>query len=107
MNCSMTEEIPPNLPQIPPSTVSARPVPLALLAGRGNRKSFSRKCEALECLKIYNAAELQFATKGFSEENIICEGSLGPVYEAKLPDGQVKPPINSHDCSSQIAPMEV
>ncbi|KAF8043810.1 hypothetical protein BT93_A1961 [Corymbia citriodora subsp. variegata] len=86
---TVREEISPILPCIPPSTVTARPVPLALLAGRGNRKSFSRKCEALECVKIYNAAELQFATKGFSEENLICEGSLGPVYEAKLPDGQI------------------
>ncbi|XP_048142067.1 protein STRUBBELIG-RECEPTOR FAMILY 2 isoform X2 [Rhodamnia argentea] len=83
-------ESPPILPCIPPPpTVRARPVPLALLAGQGNRKSFSRKCEALECVKIYNAAELQFATKGFGEENLIFEGSLGPVYEAKLPDGQI------------------
>ncbi|KAE8689990.1 DRT111 protein [Hibiscus syriacus] len=33
-------------------------------------------------------AELQLATNSFSEENLLGEGSLGPVYRAEFPDGQ-------------------
>lgn len=43
--------------------------------------------------KLYRIAELQFATNNFSEENFLGEGSLGSVYKAEFPDGQVHPPI--------------
>lgn len=39
--------------------------------------------------KVYTVAELQLATNSFSEENHLGEGSLGPVYKAEFPDGQV------------------
>lgn len=39
--------------------------------------------------KAYTIAELEIATNGFSEENLIGEGSLGSVYKAEFPDGKV------------------
>lgn len=41
--------------------------------------------------KLYTVAELQSATNSFSEENLLGEGSLGSVYRAEFPDGQVQP----------------
>jgi serine/threonine protein kinase len=38
-------------------------------------------------------AELQSATNSFSEENLLGEGSLGSVYKAEFPDGQVRPAL--------------
>lgn len=40
--------------------------------------------------KLYTVAELQLATNNFSEENLLGQGSLGFVYRAELPDGEVK-----------------
>ena len=39
--------------------------------------------------KVYTLAELQLATSSFSEENLLGDGSLGSVYKAEFPDGQV------------------
>lgn len=39
--------------------------------------------------KVYALAELQSATNNFSQENLLGEGSLGAVYRAEFPDGQV------------------
>lgn len=39
--------------------------------------------------KVYTIAELQSATNSFSEPNLLGEGSLGSVYKAEFPDGQV------------------
>ncbi|KAK2976129.1 hypothetical protein RJ640_010664 [Escallonia rubra] len=53
------------------------------------RRSFSRKCRIPIGAKLYTVAELQLATNYFSEENLLGEGSLGSVYKAEFPDGQV------------------
>ncbi|XP_020539954.1 protein STRUBBELIG-RECEPTOR FAMILY 2 isoform X2 [Jatropha curcas] len=50
---------------------------------------FAEKFKAPESAKIYTVAELQSATSSFSEENILGEGSLGCVYKAEFPDGQI------------------
>ncbi|KAE8725796.1 DRT111 protein [Hibiscus syriacus] len=39
-------------------------------------------------IQEYTVAELQLATNSFSEENLLGEGTVGPVYKAELPDGQ-------------------
>ncbi|KAK3023430.1 hypothetical protein RJ639_042674 [Escallonia herrerae] len=53
------------------------------------RRSFSRKCRIPIGAKLYTVAELQLATNYFSKENLLGEGSLGSVYKAEFPDGQV------------------
>ncbi|XVE75694.1 hypothetical protein DITRI_Ditri12bG0113600 [Diplodiscus trichospermus] len=53
------------------------------------RKSLTRKLKFAINAKVYTLAELQLATNIFSEENLLGEGSLGPVYKAEFPDGQV------------------
>ncbi|KAJ1434778.1 Serine-threonine/tyrosine-protein kinase, catalytic domain [Sesbania bispinosa] len=40
-------------------------------------------------VKVYTVASLQQYTSSFSQENCIGEGTLGPVYRAELPDGQL------------------
>ena len=55
------------------------------------RKSFSKKFRVPTRTKLYTLAELQSATNSFSEENLLGEGSLGSVYKAEFPDGQVQP----------------
>ncbi|GAA0161535.1 hypothetical protein LIER_17825 [Lithospermum erythrorhizon] len=53
------------------------------------RKSFSSKPKIPISAKLYTVAELQFATNCFSEKNLLGEGSLGAVYRAEFPDGQI------------------
>lgn len=53
------------------------------------RKSFTRKFGFPVKAKLYTVADLQSATNSFSEANLLGEGSLGSVYKAELPDGQV------------------
>ncbi|XP_050226728.1 protein STRUBBELIG-RECEPTOR FAMILY 2 isoform X2 [Mercurialis annua] len=53
------------------------------------RKSFANKYNAPTSAKIYSVAEIQSATNNFSEENLIGEGSLGSVYKAEFPEGQI------------------
>ncbi|XP_065856672.1 protein STRUBBELIG-RECEPTOR FAMILY 2 isoform X1 [Euphorbia lathyris] len=53
------------------------------------RKSFVKKYQAPASAKIYTVAELRSATNSFSEENLLGKGSLGSVYKAEFPDGQV------------------
>ncbi|TKY71648.1 STRUBBELIG-RECEPTOR FAMILY 3 [Spatholobus suberectus] len=40
-------------------------------------------------IKVYTVALLQQYTNSFSQENCIGEGTLGPVYQAELPDGKL------------------
>ncbi|KAK7331887.1 hypothetical protein VNO80_28630 [Phaseolus coccineus] len=40
-------------------------------------------------IKVYTVALLQQYTNNFSQENCIGEGTLGPVYQAELPDGKL------------------
>lgn len=55
------------------------------------RRSFSKKCKIPICAKHYTVAELQLATSNFSLGNLLGEGTLGSVYRADFPDGQVYP----------------
>ncbi|MCD9641701.1 hypothetical protein HAX54_028089 [Datura stramonium] len=41
------------------------------------------------CAKLYTMAELQLATSNFSPVNLLGEGTLGSVYRADFPDGQI------------------
>ncbi|XVF56030.1 hypothetical protein PTKIN_Ptkin06aG0084000 [Pterospermum kingtungense] len=52
-------------------------------------KLVSRKCKLAKNAKVYTIEELQVATNSFSQENLLGEGSLGSVYKAEFPDGQV------------------
>ncbi|PHT52921.1 Protein STRUBBELIG-RECEPTOR FAMILY 2 [Capsicum baccatum] len=54
-----------------------------------NRRSFSKKCKIPICAKVYTVAELQLATNNFSPVNLLGEGTLGSVYRADFPDGQI------------------
>ena len=65
------------------------PVHLTSTEKTSRRKSFTRKCEFAMNAKVYTLAELQLATSSFCEENLLGEGSLGSVYKAEFPDGQV------------------
>ncbi|KAF3442623.1 hypothetical protein FNV43_RR16539 [Rhamnella rubrinervis] len=53
------------------------------------RRSFSKNCKFPVRAKLYTVAELQSATNSFSEANLLGEGSLGSVYKAEFPDGQI------------------
>ncbi|KAF8369448.1 hypothetical protein HHK36_032533 [Tetracentron sinense] len=53
------------------------------------RRSFARNCRIPATAKQYTVAELQSATNRFSEDNLLGEGSLGSVYKAEFPDGQI------------------
>ncbi|MCD9644491.1 hypothetical protein HAX54_032715 [Datura stramonium] len=53
------------------------------------RRSFSKKCKIPICAKLYTMAELQLATSNFSPVNLLGEGTLGSVYRADFPDGQI------------------
>ncbi|CAI0406706.1 unnamed protein product [Linum tenue] len=52
-------------------------------------KSLRRNNRAPASARIYTVEELQYATNSFSEDNLLGEGSLGGVYRAEFPDGQV------------------
>lgn len=47
------------------------------------------KRKLLPNARRYTVAELKLATSNFKEDNFLGEGSLGSVYKAELPDGQV------------------
>ncbi|PON52229.1 Tyrosine-protein kinase [Parasponia andersonii] len=53
------------------------------------RKSFTRKYGLPGRAKLFTIADLQSATNSFSEANLLGEGSLGSVYKADFPNGQV------------------
>ncbi|XP_038903127.1 protein STRUBBELIG-RECEPTOR FAMILY 2-like isoform X2 [Benincasa hispida] len=52
-------------------------------------RSFSKRSRFPEKTKTYTVAELESATNKYSEENLLGEGSLGSVYKAEFPDGQI------------------
>ncbi|KAL2320843.1 hypothetical protein Fmac_029812 [Flemingia macrophylla] len=54
-----------------------------------SRRSFFKRGRSTGRTKIYTVAELQLATNCFNEANVLGEGSLGPVYRAKFPDGKI------------------
>ncbi|XP_022982866.1 protein STRUBBELIG-RECEPTOR FAMILY 2-like isoform X2 [Cucurbita maxima] len=53
------------------------------------RRSFCRRSRFPVKTKTYNVTELESATNKYSEENLLGEGSLGSVYKAEFPDGQI------------------
>ncbi|KAL2630353.1 hypothetical protein R1flu_015039 [Riccia fluitans] len=61
---------------VPPEVSSGRP---------SSVKSLRSNISA----SVYSVADLQVATNSFAQENLIGEGSLGRVYRADFPDGQV------------------
>ncbi|XP_022742225.1 protein STRUBBELIG-RECEPTOR FAMILY 2 [Durio zibethinus] len=65
------------------------PVHLTRTDKTPRRKSLARKRKFEMNAKVYTLAELQLATNSFSEDNLLGEGSLGSVYKAEVPDGQV------------------
>ncbi|KAL0555182.1 hypothetical protein IC582_009121 [Cucumis melo] len=56
---------------------------------RGYSRSFSERTSFPGKTKAYTVAELESATNMYSEENLLGEGSLGSVYKAEFPDGQI------------------
>lgn len=91
------EESPPILTLRTPPIRSPRRIPPinhTRIEKTSRRKSFSKKCGILARTKIYTVAELQLATNSFSEGNLLGEGSLGSVYKAEFPDGQVQLTLN-------------
>lgn len=76
----------------PPPEFMSRPIPSTRnvrFEKISSRRSFSKKPKIPANAKLYTVGELQSATNSFSEENLLGEGSLGSVYRAKFPDGQV------------------
>ncbi|XP_019186419.1 PREDICTED: protein STRUBBELIG-RECEPTOR FAMILY 2-like [Ipomoea nil] len=69
----------------PVSPLQLPPVPSRV----STRTSFSKKSKIPICAKLYTMAELESATGGFSQENLIGNGSLGSIYRAEFPDGQM------------------
>ncbi|CAI9297777.1 unnamed protein product [Lactuca saligna] len=53
------------------------------------RRSFAKKSRMPIGATLYTVAELQLATNSFDRSNFLGEGSLGSVYKAEFPDGQV------------------
>uniref|UniRef100_A0A7N0U6M3 Protein kinase domain-containing protein n=1 Tax=Kalanchoe fedtschenkoi TaxID=63787 RepID=A0A7N0U6M3_KALFE len=53
------------------------------------RRSFSRKQKMADDLMWFTLPKLQLATNNFSNESLLGEGSLGSVFKAEFPDGQV------------------
>ncbi|XP_077210507.1 protein STRUBBELIG-RECEPTOR FAMILY 8-like [Tasmannia lanceolata] len=52
------------------------------------RLSFPTGVRTLMTAKTYTVADLQIATNSFCEDNLLGEGSLGPVYKGFFPNGQ-------------------
>ena len=59
-------------------------------AGETSRRSFSERDRCTGRTKVYSVAEIQLVTNSFSEDNLLGEGSLGPVYRAEFPDSKVR-----------------
>ncbi|KAJ6743049.1 LEUCINE-RICH REPEAT TRANSMEMBRANE PROTEIN KINASE 1-LIKE PROTEIN [Salix viminalis] len=76
------------LPPRSPSLLHIPPICNQRIEKNSARKSFS-KYKAPVGAKIYTVTELQLATNNFGEENLLGEGSLGSVYRAEFPNGQI------------------
>jgi len=57
--------------------------------GETSRKSFSGRDRFNGRIKVYTVAEVQLVTNSFHEDNLLGEGSLGPVYRAEFSDNKV------------------
>ncbi|KAG5043395.1 hypothetical protein JHK87_007310 [Glycine soja] len=82
-------------PQVPPINSASLLGPVGLPSLNHNnteeplRRSFSKRSRFTGRTKVYTVEELQLATNCFNEANVLGEGSLGPVYRAKFPDGKI------------------
>ncbi|KAF5747706.1 putative Receptor protein kinase CLAVATA1 precursor [Tripterygium wilfordii] len=86
------EESPQILAVVSPFILGQKPIPPNRhnrIEKMSRRKSFSHNYKFPASAKIYTVAELQAATNSFSEDNLLGEGSLGSVYKAELPVGQI------------------
>ncbi|RAL48508.1 hypothetical protein DM860_005932 [Cuscuta australis] len=63
------------------------PIPTRTM--RMSKRSSANKFKGPICAKVYTITELQSATNNFSQQNLLGEGSLGSVYRAEFPDGQI------------------
>ncbi|XP_052176591.1 protein STRUBBELIG-RECEPTOR FAMILY 2 [Diospyros lotus] len=73
-----------------PPVAAAWHVPPTCSRGSGKSvRSFSETQKFPVAAKVYSVAELQLATNNFNEKNLLGEGSLGSVYKAEFPNGQV------------------
>lgn len=84
--------------QIPPYNAASLLSPRRLTsqihkraAGETSRKSFSGRDRFTGRTKVYTIAEVQLVTNSFHEDNLLGEGSLGPLYRAEFPDNKVLP----------------
>ncbi|XP_022640279.1 protein STRUBBELIG-RECEPTOR FAMILY 2 [Vigna radiata var. radiata] len=81
--------------QIPPYNAASVLGPKRLTSqphkrtGETSRKSFSGRDRFNGRIKVYTVAEVQLVTNSFHEENLLGEGSLGPVYRAEFPNNKV------------------
>ncbi|WVY95770.1 hypothetical protein V8G54_027921 [Vigna mungo] len=81
--------------QIPPYNAASILGPRRLTSqphkrtGETSRKSFSGRDRFNGRIKVYTVAEVQLVTNSFHEDNLLGEGSLGPVYRAEFPNNKV------------------
>ncbi|KAG4397167.1 hypothetical protein GLYMA_10G091400v4 [Glycine max] len=81
--------------QIPPYNAASLLSPRRLTSqihkrtGQTSRKSFSGRDRFTGRTKVYTVAEVQLVTNSFHEDNLLGEGSLGPVYRAEFPENKV------------------
>ncbi|KAK9170053.1 hypothetical protein Syun_002193 [Stephania yunnanensis] len=76
-----------------PTPPNAQMVFQSATENTNKRSSFSTRRIPVTAKK-FTVAELQSVTRSFGEVNFLGEGSLGSVYKAQLPDGQVE---KNHD----------
>ncbi|KAL4571637.1 hypothetical protein LXL04_018400 [Taraxacum kok-saghyz] len=73
-----------------PTTGARHAAPTRTKVVRVNRRrSFAKKSRMPIGATLYTVAELQLATNSFDRSNFLGEGTLGSVYKAEFPDGQV------------------
>ncbi|KAJ4849659.1 hypothetical protein Tsubulata_019854 [Turnera subulata] len=58
-------------------------------SGKVLSKNQSAKCQSSCSTRVFTIATLQQHTNSFAEENFVGEGTLGSVYKAELPDGNL------------------
>lgn len=89
-------------PRIPPFNSASLLAPRRLpplhynRSDEASRRSYSKRSRFSGRTKVYTVGELQLATNSFGEDNFLGEGSLGPVYRAVFPDGQVNFYLRKH-----------
>ncbi|KAL3688237.1 hypothetical protein R1sor_014546 [Riccia sorocarpa] len=70
--------------KLPPTGFKSAPTEVS-----SGRPSSVKSLRSTISASVFSVADLQVATNSFAQENLIGEGSLGRVYRADFPDGQV------------------